>query len=1404
MAPLLPSESSAYSVSLPEQLDDDRLNLTIRTGAASTYTKSTVVVHGGLTVGFQLPTITIPEIELKLEELEEKNWNKLISNEIFYLNIITRKWARLELESDKERPKPRIFHSIAFHDNSIYLFGGLVVDEEENQLVPTNDLWQFNIDEKQWICIDNGSRSGAVNRYDLTLLQTDYISPEDNKPYPALVVAGGRSDLNQELNHITVFDLVQRKYVNNSQMNLNLNEIVHHRQDSGKHDVDPKAAPQDLDKSKLTSVSDKSFIISGTSSTECENKNDDILLIYSSKHHIEFTNPLISLPVAPGNAGLRLQLSHTIKNNSSAVPKDLKYPTGGIFGTNILIGGNSSDKNEYQVYSFNRPSQKWTRLSIDSKKKASEIYLWKSFSWASHHKVLLLGSANIPRDMMHPTIQLFDLIVTVGLPITNIYHASTVPQMNTSRAGAKSSTMSKNVSFEAYSKYAAPTTKISSIRSVFPNFAVALGRNAFERYGSSLADFEFISADGEKVNVPIMLLRKRWGRCFDMLLAKAYARAVYKLENQQSEVNQEASETNSVVSGSAVPKKSMMVFNKGGSITREDRDAPKFRLPFQDARSTPPASAPQSIAPNSRKASVVSNSSNMSGRTSSTTGDSISLSPNLNFSNLPPQTPPPSEPLPPLEKSPRGSLPQNAFKNGTGFSPFSDSPRGSVSGPSSAPGNSTAATSPGLNSGKGKEDLRTPVQNFKKRDNSRSSSFQTNKTDDASINDTQSAFDSFASPEPYDETKILLEPLLTPRSLYLPFATSTVQAVAEFLFTGQLGDKWLFQPTTLDSFLLAKFYEIPLLYDLIAEALYAMIGKKEESLIKEYTVFVTDYQSRLKRALNEDEFKINSFFEEHPHVRKDLVEIEGYLNTVDDGYLNVTLLRKASKASNVSDDQSFFKGSVSGKRRSSTRSRFGKSSLSKEVNVAENDDDIENEEEDEPEDDQPQALGQVTSKNEIIKFNEDSMSSKSARKIPSNSDDYDDIDPITPLKPVNVKDQAADAAKEPQDASDEEYLSTHEEGRDNTSKYSQQRSFVEDENVDPLTKMESEGSKLSSSNKTESETEEIQVPEGRFQVSKNKIDRVKTNDSSSSQNELKHTTSDDDVGVGLGLLNGAELNRTKRQESTNTDAPKAAFDDVPDANLPTLENLASPDSKPPTDQLIQIIYEVSALACDMKLLLRAANALQMSKVFTSKSDALSKELKEFELKHEEVRLREELILREEEEKKRKKQEEEAAAEKKIHDAMKAHEKSKRLEEQERKNQLTGNFKNEEEQKGSRTLKRVQSSSNLLNRSKQNSDGSNDEDSVMSGRSRPGGLRSAFHSFRSISSINLSGLSGRRTSPTISGTNAADSENIPTRQYHEHSNNPFHSWRTPKGNSSNSGSRSIFSSFLPRRSHTSKH
>jgi hypothetical protein len=178
-----------------------------------------------------------------------------------------------------------------------------------------------------------------------------------------------------------------------------------------------------------------------------------------------------------------------------------------------------------------------------------------------------------------------------------------------------------------------------------------LGRNAFERYGSSLSDFEFITADGDKVHVPLMLLRKRWGRCFDMLLAKGYSRAIYILESKtdcdDDDNNEESADTYSLKSGIS-SKRSVAIINKAQQ--QSDRDVPHFRLPFQDgqnAASVPsfsPIVAPTSSGgPTSRKASVVS-TGNLSITSTSTAG-----SPGLDFDNIPTQSPFPNEPLPTLD-----------------------------------------------------------------------------------------------------------------------------------------------------------------------------------------------------------------------------------------------------------------------------------------------------------------------------------------------------------------------------------------------------------------------------------------------------------------------------------------------------------------------------------------------------------------------------------------------------------------------------------------------------------------------------------------------------------------------------------------------------------------------------------
>ncbi|KAH3673127.1 hypothetical protein WICMUC_003883 [Wickerhamomyces mucosus] len=1244
MAPLLPSESNVYTLALPEELqDDDRFSLKIRTGAAVTYTKSNVAVHGGLTVGLNLERILTSEIEQQLNDLNQKDWSKLISNELFYLNIITRTWSRIDLEGDQLKPKPRLFHSITFYDQSLYLFGGLVLDETTSSFIPANDLWEFNIESKEWICIDDGSQSGMVARYDHTIISVDYVSPKDNKLHPSLTITGGKGELNQELNHIVLYDLESSSYINNTEMRLTLNELQSIRTNSNSSAIDPKSSLQSkTNREKLKCSSESNFVISGVSNVDLES-NDDALVIFSQKPSKEFDNPLISLPVVPGAAGLRLPLAFANRSNRNVVPQNLIHPSGGVFGPNIIVSGYSKTNKEYEAYLFNRPSQKWTRLNLNTNRKAKDLYLWKSFSWQSHHKVLILGSGTPIENSSFNTIQTFDLLVSVGLPVTNVFHAFEVDEnrdARTSSAGQKKfSSVKENTSFEAYSKYIAPSTKISSIRNVFPSHAVTLGRNAFERYGHSLADFEFITADGQKVNVPLMLLRKRWGRCFDMLLAKAYSRAVYQLENQKGgENNEDDAHSELSLSGG---KRSVTLMNKAAQSSQshisKDESAPQFRLPFQEQSSplltsfTPPQS---SSGPTSRKASVIS-AGNLSMTTTSTSEmQEPSLSLALDFDSLPPQLPPPNEPLPSLEPVP----PSEKFaplKSAASSSYLRDSPRESPRG--SILGSLTPSTHTGLNQlntalNSKLKGYRPSTNGSKKRGPPRSSSVPPN--DDTSVNDLNSNIDSL-TPESFidEEGRLVLEPLLIPRSLYLPFSTATVEAVSEFLFTGRLGDKWLLTPTTTDTFLISKFYELPLLYDLIAEVLYAVIGKKESALIKDYGILLKTYHHKLKEIFKDDESQIDHFFENHPHVHKAFFEIENYLNTVDDGYLNVSLLKRASKVSNFSTESSSAsdKAGYDNERKSSLgkdNGRIGKSSLSKEVKV--NNDDNEDGDSDaesyHPESTIAESKKEIadSSKKEIKHNNAPTQASVFRQ---SNDDDGGFFKKTSYSKEINYdldigpKEVNSVTKHDSLDEDDPLSVSVHSgSALDDTSG---EHEILSVGDVD------------SDKTRTKSEGEQtFQVPEGRFKLSKEKRSRPLLDDSDSDKEDSKDSTSDsDNMGVGLGLVQNLKLNPDakpaddlSKPSGKNIDITNELEDEY--KNLATLENLASPDSPPPGDHLLLLIYETAALACDMKLLLRSANALEISKTLNSKKLELLSELQEFSLKREEDQLKEKLLERE--------------------------------------------------------------------------------------------------------------------------------------------------------------------------------
>lgn len=1099
MATLIPTASACYSLQLPPTEKDDRLNLNVRTGSASTLYNSMVFTHGGLTIGLEILHQTIQEINeifynrVNISNSKFKSYDKYLSGELFYLNLIERSWSRAIIDENSPRPKPRLFHQICSLHNCIYLFGGLGLpdhalnegDQQQPQsnisLVPLNDLWEFDLEAMKWTLLDDGSNfeqddAVPVPRFNHKMTVISSLSFVNKKDHFGIFIAGGKDKNSEPIYDNVLFDLVEKRYVGSQPFPL-----VASTGNKQKDEESGLSAFIANDQHYLNIDNNTSSIVNFVEEFEAQkplqDKNvpatpgkrmESIIVYDSTKYDLQKGhNPLLSFKVGrkriKHGKPLMLHRSDASQKRASVIPYNLSYPTGGLFGQNIVITGFLPDEYDISIFVYNKPTGKWSRLNIYCNHDYGSHRFWGGFAWQSHHKVVLIG--NNLTSKTTSCVRFFTVMLTVSLPITNllvsselstsryhhdrdgniVYHGDLyikenhsnldIPSRNNttspsssnredltdsgsdhtpevipkqaptirnddasivtgSRARKKSMTSFSSdqsptaVSFSEYVHYAAPKTTYTTIRSVFPPEAVTLGRNAFDRYGDLLSDFEMVSCNGDRIPVSSAVLMERWGRFFIQLLARGYVNAVDKFENDQAlglhdgqRLRSKTSQSNS--SGSGDMPQLKLSLSESSSPPSDDqdpkkeevrvsaenksiKDVPQFRLPFQNYSSSTAESDecpkerglgtsissavdPHQVLP--RKASVSSSQSNASSLLTS------------HLQDIPPQLPLPEEQIPNVPaapasyrstsrknsqdpSSPRSSLIHTltALRNipisrSPRDSPFS-SPRPSISGPGGNGGSGNGITgmggnnsgdlfsapfpnlkpnfgkpptghSPPSNTGGigpssfGKKPFEIMGRSSEEKFDSFSSgaSSFTRLSITAEEQDNRFSDDGSVSPPEFnkkrdglfdnvllnfdniDNETFKMEPSLVPRKLYIPFTTVTVKAFCEYLYTGQIGNKWLLAPTLMDNLLISKFFRVPLLYDLISEILFGVIGRKEAYIISEARKLKTRYFALLLEA--------------NISVANDYVfpldEYEGFLDSVDDGYLDITLLKKTSK-----------------------------------------------------------------------------------------------------------------------------------------------------------------------------------------------------------------------------------------------------------------------------------------------------------------------------------------------------------------------------------------------------------------------------------------------------------------------------------------------------------------------------
>lgn len=1091
MATLIPTVCECHNLELPPMEKDDRLNLSVRTGSASTLHKSLVFAYGGLTIGLELGSISILEVTKeflsKVSNKKVKNMEHYLSGEFFYLDLIAKKWTRVSIPEGEPKPRPRLFHEICAAGNSLYVFGGLVLEEgsNENELVPSNELWEFNLETERWRLLHDGtgyksSKEIPSPRFNYKMTVIHSLSFANKKDHFGIMIVGGKDKGSQPIYENAIYDIVAGSYLQENPYYLttyplpndnNVSPFIYDRNNHQNVDYEKNLIltfPEELafKKSRHGQSTSSEIFQRGLTGSETE----ESIVVYSptkSDFKSRVVNPLSSFKIGKTiKQGKELPLSKfrtTSWRNSKSkkafnqvIPYNLRFPCGGLFGQNLVITGFLPDDYNISVFLYNKPTARWSRLNLHCNHEYGSHRFWGGFSWQSHHKVVLIG--NYVTSRTTSSIRYFSVMVTVSLPIANVLVTSELSKGYRDYAESRnlSSTLSDDdslssfsedyfstsseqslsdreehvkidgsnegedsqsgkvhrISFNDYVHYVAPKAKFTTIRSVFPAAAVTLGRNAFDRYGDLISDFELVSISGDRIPLSLRVLEERWGSFFTFLLSRAYVRAVDDFNKEKKDertcecsISMNKSSENSLsqkggicarnTANSSISSSSSELsfdrhsFNCKADLglqykismaippgVRESKQAPKFRLPFQEAAVSTPTLTKEKPGSNVNESKPMNDSStNDIFSTSIFSKSPLSRPPlasvssaidphqklafesknnefenifGLQFESLPPQMAVPAEPVPQVPytqtsrsfsrknsddyNSPRSSLLYALRGISLHLSPRdSPSPRGSISSSIRNPSlltnqlnlkvasplirNRRAKSLDSSSDASGKINLyqlemsnaKEPLNNTDRKANATSSSIFDDSKNISSYNSALSYTNStnyevdnkksekreknrleasrnmLLDFDKLEKDDLIMEPSLIPRKLYMPFASNTLKAFGEYLYTGQVGNKWLFTPTALECLALARFMKVPLLYDLVSEVLFGIIGRKEVHIIRE--------GKKLKNRYN----KLLLLTHSLSNLKFPLDEYEGFMNTVDDGFYDIALLKRTSE-----------------------------------------------------------------------------------------------------------------------------------------------------------------------------------------------------------------------------------------------------------------------------------------------------------------------------------------------------------------------------------------------------------------------------------------------------------------------------------------------------------------------------
>ncbi|KAF8527459.1 galactose oxidase [Hysterangium stoloniferum] len=398
-------------------------------------------------------------------------------SDLYVFDLQTYTWDRLEPAPESIIPGPRYFHSADTWNNHLVIFGGMgykTSNQAQDSLCVLNDVCFFSIAESRWLSPDEFLPSSSPQ----SLTPRARYAHLSSVSSDMLFIIGGQDLANGWLDDIHVYDLPSRTWVHRGEYprhcgtyrSVALSSTLCVR-NPGTEPLPPPAQRfrPDTAPSVLPIASPDTFVELPYSTPPSPTLPSEIFL-YSNYNFTDVKRELeVFTPQPPSSFTIT---DHSNAMTGLALPPGLRFPTGAVLGTSLIIAGTylAHSYQAFSIWSLDLISMTWSRIEPGT---ALATGSWcRAVLWRESNKFLVFGNreGNLVEDYNHRLLS-WDHVAYIDL--------------------------------EAFGIYQPPAPGFGLGRE-----AQAMGLAALE--DGAFADFEIVCNDGRRIACSRKLLEDRW------------------------------------------------------------------------------------------------------------------------------------------------------------------------------------------------------------------------------------------------------------------------------------------------------------------------------------------------------------------------------------------------------------------------------------------------------------------------------------------------------------------------------------------------------------------------------------------------------------------------------------------------------------------------------------------------------------------------------------------------------------------------------------------------------------------------------------------------------------------------------------------------------------------------------